>query len=56
VDAVELLIKNGAQLNARTGPAGKGGSALNIALDFHDATHPLPRYLLSNAENIEPEL
>jgi prolyl 4-hydroxylase len=57
VDAVELLIKSGAQLNSRTGPTGKGGSPLNIALDYHDATHPLPRYLLSiGAENIEPEL
>jgi prolyl 4-hydroxylase len=57
VNAIELLIKNGAQLNARTGPTDKGGSTLNVALDYLAATHALPRYLLSiGAENIEPEL
>jgi prolyl 4-hydroxylase len=57
VDVVELLIKNGAEINARTGPTGKGGSTLNIALDFFDESHPIAKYLLSaGAKNIEPEL
>jgi prolyl 4-hydroxylase len=64
-DAVELLIKHGADKNARTGADGRGGSALNLALAFHQARGPgsddtssnsIINYLLSiGASNIEPE-
>jgi prolyl 4-hydroxylase len=56
-DAVALLIQHGADVNARTGPSGEGGSALNLALKYHDESHGVVQYLLSlGADNIEPEL
>jgi prolyl 4-hydroxylase len=63
-DAVKLLIKHGADKNARTGADGRGGSALNLALAFHHAggggddtsDNSIVNYLLSiGASNIEPE-
>jgi hypothetical protein len=46
-DAVEMLIKHGAGKNSRTRPDGKGASPLNLALAYHDADHPVVRYLKS---------
>ena len=57
VEAVELLVKNGAKVDARTGPTGKGGSPLNLALEYLYPEHPVARYLASlGASDIEPEL
>jgi prolyl 4-hydroxylase len=52
-DAVEVLINNGVDKNARTGRTGKGSSALHLALAFHTEDHPVSRYLLDiGATNI----
>jgi len=56
-DAVELLLKHGVKVNARTGKTEKGSSPLNIALEYLSEDHPVARYLMSvGAENIESEL
>lgn len=44
-DIVELLINNGADMNARTGPDGKGSSVLNLALLHLPSDHELTNYL-----------
>jgi prolyl 4-hydroxylase len=56
-EAVELLIKHGADMNARTGPDGKGASPLNLALDYRNVGDAVTAYLMSiGAEDIEPDL
>ena len=47
LDAVKLLIGEGANKNARTGRTGKGSSVLNLALEHHSAGHPVIQYLQS---------
>lgn len=52
-EAAGLLVKYGADLNARTGLKNNGQSALNIALEHHSAKAPIVRYLMSaGAQNI----
>ena len=47
-DVVKYLIEqHGADINARTGPKGKGMSPLNLAMDHHDEDHPLISFLIS---------
>lgn len=58
-DVVELLIKHGADKNARTrGSLGRnrGFSPLNLALSYHPVDSPVVQYLMSiGAENIAPD-
>jgi len=52
-DAAELLVKHGADVNARTGRRSNGQSALNLALNFHGYDSEIVQYLLSiGAEDI----
>ena len=46
-DIVELLVKNGAEKDARTGKVGQGSTPLNLALRFHGEDHPVVEYLRS---------
>jgi len=56
-DAIRLLVKHGADVNARTGRNGEGHSVLNLAAHFLDEGHELLYYLDSvGARDIEPEL
>jgi prolyl 4-hydroxylase len=56
-EAVELLIKHGANKDARVGKKGEGASALNLALDFLSVGADTVNYLMSiGAQNIEPDL
>lgn len=45
-DIVQLLIENGADMNARTGSDGKGASPLNLALMHHSTHHEVSQYLI----------
>lgn len=45
LDVMELLILHGADVNARTGPTGKGPSVLSLALEYLDEDHELIDYL-----------
>lgn len=55
-DAVEFLIKNGADMDARTGRTGKGSSPLNLALAFHSPDHEVCKFLQSlGASNLPDE-
>ena len=47
VEAVQLLIANGAHKDARTGLHGEGSSPLNLALYHHAEDHPVTLYLNS---------
>ena len=52
-----LLIQHGADINARTGPTGRGHSVLNLAFEYLDENHEVIEYLdRLGARNIEPEL
>mmetsp|Transcript_16020 Transcript_16020/g.44367 ORF Transcript_16020/g.44367 Transcript_16020/m.44367 type:complete len:419 (-) Transcript_16020:242-1498(-) len=56
VDAVTVLVENGADINAVTN-GNQGMSPYNIALMSHSKDHAVARYLASmNAKNIGPEL
>jgi hypothetical protein len=56
VEAVELLVKHGADINAVTNE-GKGVSPYNIALRSLSAEHPISKYLVElGAVNVGPEL
>jgi len=56
-DVVRLLVKHGADVNARTGHNGEGNSVLNLAAHFLDEDHELLYYLDTiGARDIEPEL
>ena len=56
-EVMELLIKHGADMNARTGPTGRGNSVLNLAFEYLDEDHEVIEYLdRLGARNIEPEL
>jgi prolyl 4-hydroxylase len=56
-EVVKLLIQHGAEMNARTGRGGDGGSVLNIALDHLDEDHDLIQYLRSiGAQDYTDEL
>lgn len=56
-EVIELLVKHGADINARTGPTGRGNSVLNLAYEFLDENHEVIEYLDGlGARNIEPEL
>lgn len=47
-DAVKYLVeKHGVDVNARTGPGGKGMSVLNLAKEHHEEDHPLISFLQS---------
>jgi ankyrin repeat protein len=55
-ETVELLLKHGVDMNARTWQD-KGSSPLNLAIKTHGEDHPVSKYLQSlGALNIEPEL
>ena len=55
-EIVEFLIKQGADLNART-HNGAGVTPLNIAVNAHSANHPVSKYLTElGATNLGPEL
>ena len=48
LDIVQYLIEeHGVDMNARTGPGGKGMSPLNLAMEHHDEDHPLVSFLRS---------
>lgn len=54
---MRLLIKHGADINARTGRSGEGSSVLNLAAHFLEEDHEMLYYLDSlGARDIEPEL
>lgn len=55
-EAVELLIKHGADVNARTGHDSKGQSPMNIAIGLHPRFAPIMTYLRSvGAKDIPPD-
>lgn len=55
-DAIEFLIKQGADVNSRT-HNGAGVTPLNIAINAHSEDHPVSQYLLGlGAVNLGPEL
>jgi prolyl 4-hydroxylase len=55
-DAIEFLIKQGADVNSRT-HNGAGVTPLHIAINAHSADHPVSQYLLGlGAVNLGPEL
>jgi prolyl 4-hydroxylase len=55
-EAIEFLVSNGADVNART-HKGTGVSPLHIALNAHDEEHPAAKYLIGKgAVNLGPEL
>jgi hypothetical protein len=55
-DAAQLLIENGADLNARTGRYQDGQSVLNLALQHHGEDSEIVRYLRSvGAQDIPME-
>jgi hypothetical protein len=55
-DALDFLIRNGADINART-HKGTGVTPLHIALNAHDQDHPAAQYLIGlGAMNVGPEL
>lgn len=47
LEAVVLLIQEGAEKDARTGRTGNGSSPLSLAVAHHSASHPVSRYLQS---------
>jgi prolyl 4-hydroxylase len=56
VDVIELLVSRGAEINERTNH-GSGSSALYIAKENHDVSHPVVKFLESiGALSIGPEL
>ena len=56
-DVVELLVRKGANVNARTGPTGQGHSVLNLAYEYLSPDHELITYLNElGARNIDAEL
>lgn len=56
-DVIQLLVKHGADINARTGTTGRGMSVLNLAVEYLDSDHEVIEYLDQlGARNIEPEL
>jgi len=56
-EVVEYLHKNGADLNARTGGMGEGGSVLWWAKKTHGSDHEIVAYLESlGAVDVGPEL
>lgn len=55
-EAIEFLVKAGADINARTNN-GKGNTPLNLAFKKHGGSHPVSAYLISlGALNIGPDL
>jgi hypothetical protein len=48
VEIVKFLLENGADVNARTEKDGKGATALNWALHYHDEEHPVVVLLKEN--------
>jgi hypothetical protein len=55
-DALDFLIRHGADINART-HKGTGVTPLYIALNAHDQDHPAAQYLIGlGAMNVGPEL
>lgn len=56
IEAVKLLVNNGADINAVTNN-GTGASPLNIAVHSHSGDHPVAVYLSGlGAKNVGPEL
>lgn len=56
VDAVELLLAHGADINART-HEGKGSTPLHVAVSALSEKHPVSQFLISQgALNLGPEL
>jgi ankyrin repeat protein len=56
MEAVELLVKHGADINAVTNN-GEGASPYHIALHSLSADHPVAQYLLElGAVDVGPEL
>ena len=45
LDAIQLLLDRGAQINARTGPKESGDSPLTVAKKFHGADHEVTKLL-----------
>lgn len=63
LEVIELLLNRGADINARTGRNGDGGSALHLAMEYHrededdEEESEIELFLKKhNAKLVEPDL